>query len=432
MRVLLAAAALPVLAGFAAIAALLAVIAAFGTQASFSPEDVLLASGPGWLAAYQVPITIGGRELGLLPLAATFGIAVLLARSASGAAERLDCRTPHDAVAVIGTMAGAHAVVGCTVSLVANGAYATADPLAAFCMPGLLAGVSAAAGLARRSGLVDAVRPYTDAAAVAGIRAGMLGLAWLIAVGAAVLAVVSVFSAPTMHTLFEASAPGFGSGLGMLLLCVLYLPNAVLATLGFAVGPGFSFGTVWVSPAGFEGGDVPAIPLLAGMPDAPAGWWAAVLVLPAAVGVLVGWTLRDSSPDPFARLRSAGVAGAVVGFLCVLLGALAGGRVASHAGLVLPLGLLSVAAFCWIAVPAAVVAWFAGPRPERPAEPEAAEDPEPEDPEPEADEEGHLGDEAPPEEGPEGQEGGEVPNDDAAEGEVAEDTGKEPAPEPET
>lgn len=378
VRALLAVATLPLLAGYAAIAAVYAVVAALATQATFAPGQILLGAAPGWLAAHQVPLTLGGQHLALLPLGMTIGIGVLLARSAAGAAERLDCRTPQQAVAVIGTMAGAHAVAGVTVAIVSSGARITADPLASFCLPGLFAAVAASLGLARRCGLIAAARAYTDDAAVAGIRAGLLGLAGLLTVGAAVLAVASVFSAMAMSTLFHASAPGFGSGLGMLVLCVAYVPNAVLATLGFTIGPGFSFGSFELSPFSYTGGDVPAVPLLAVLPEGPAGWWRALFVLPAVVGVVVGLKLRRSSPDPFQRLRSAGVAGAVVGLCTVVLGALAGGRVGSSSGLTLPLGWLSVAAFCWVAVPAALVAWFAGERPPRPSrKPEPAE-PEPE------------------------------------------------------
>lgn len=374
LRVLLAVAALPVLSAYTAIAAVYAVVAALATQATFSPGGVLAAAAPGWLAAHQVPLTIGGYQLGLLPLAMTIGVGVLLARSAAGAAERLDCRTPQQAVVIIAAMAGAHAVTGVTVAVLANGGLVTADPLAAFWLPGLFAAVAACLGLARRCGLLAAVRPYTDDAAVAGVRAGLLGMASLLAGGAVVLTVASVASAPTMHALFEASAPGFGSGVGMLVLCVAYLPNAVLATLGFTVGPGFSFDGVQLSPFAFTGGDVPAVPLLAGMPSAPADWWRVFFVLPAVAGIVVGLRLRRSSPDPRQRLRSVGVAGAVVGFSCVVLGALAGGGIGAGDGLSLPLGWLSAAAFCWIAVPAALLAYFAGPRESRSEDRESRSD----------------------------------------------------------
>lgn len=369
-RVLLAAAAWPVLTGYAAVAAVLAIVSALATESPFSPEGVLLAAGPGWLAAYQVPISIGGHELGLLPLVVTAGVFVLVARAANGAAERLGYASPPDSIPVIGAIATAHALVGVTIAVLANGSNATPEPLAAFGIPAFIAATAATCGLARRCGLLAGLRSYVDDAAAAGMRAAILGMAGLLASGAVVLTVSSVLSAPTMRMLFETNAPGFGSGFGMFLLSIAYLPNAVLAGVGFAAGPGFSFGSVWVSPFGFDGGAVPGVPLLAGIPDGYTGWWPVLFVLPAAVGAMVGWKLRASSPAPAERLRSVGVAGALIGFACVVLGSLAGGSLGSgqFTGVSLPVGFLSLAAFCWIAVPGGLVAWFAGERPEKPSE----------------------------------------------------------------
>lgn len=376
LRVLLAAALGPVLSGYVAIVAVIATVAAFATQARFSPLGILLAAGPGWLAAYQVPISIDGERLGLLPLAATLGVGVLVARSAAAAAERLGYRTPQQAVVVIATMATAHAVIGVTIALLANGTEVAADPLTAFGVPALLAAAAATIGLRRGCGLLPALRPYLDDSAVVGMRVAALGLAGLLTAGSVVLTLASALAAPAMPALFAAHAPGFGSGLGMLLLCIAYIPNAVLACLSFTVGPGFSFGAVALSPLGFEGGSVPAVPLLAGLPDGYAGWWPLVFVLPAAVGAMVGWQVRTSSPAPWQRLRSVAVAGALIGFATVLLGTLAGGQLGTgrFTGVLLPVGLISVAAFCWIVIPGGLVAWFTGERPVRQADVEDAAD----------------------------------------------------------
>lgn len=376
LRVLLAAALGPVLSGYVAIVAVIATVAAFATQARFSPLGILLAAGPGWLAAYQVPISIDGERLGLLPLAATLGVGVLVARSAAAAAERLGYRTPQQAVVVIATMATAHAMFGVIIALLANGSDVAADPLTAFGVPALLAGAAATIGLRRGCGLLPALRPYLDDSAVVGMRVAALGLAGLIAAGSVVLTLASGLAAPAMPALFAAHAPGFGSGFGMLLLCIAYLPNAVLVCLSFTVGPGFSFGAVSLSPLGFEGGSVPAVPLLAGLPDGYAGWWPVLFVLPAAVGAMVGWRVRTSSPVPWQRLRSVAVAGALIGFATVLLGTLAGGQLGTgrFTGVLLPVGLISVAAFCWIVIPGGLVAWFTGERPARETEVEEAAD----------------------------------------------------------
>jgi hypothetical protein len=117
---------------------------------------------------------------------------------------------------------------------------------------------------------------------------------------------------------------------------------------------------------------VPGLPITGGVPLHPASWWPALLVLPALAGVLVGWTLRRIDDDPAARIRTVLVAGALVGFGCVLLGTVAGGRLGNGVfdPVSIPVGVASVAAFCWITIPGGFVAFFAGPHepPKPPAE----------------------------------------------------------------
>ena len=72
-RVLLAVALGPLITGYAVVAALLALITVTAENTQFSTLDVLLAAGPGWLAAHQVPIAINGHPLGLLPLLPAIG-----------------------------------------------------------------------------------------------------------------------------------------------------------------------------------------------------------------------------------------------------------------------------------------------------------------------------------------------------------------------
>lgn len=394
IRVLLSAVAWPLLTGYVLIVALLAVVNALAPQAQFSVPGVLLAAWPGWLAAYQVPLTIAGQPLGVLPLVSTGVVCYLVARSAGDAAQRLDHREPQQAVVVIGVMAGVHALLGVTIAVLANGTEVTVEPLAAFILPALFGGLAATAGVARRCRLLDLGRKYVDDAAVHGLRAAAFGMAGLLAIGSVVFAASSLLSAPTMHELFVANAPGFGSGLGMLLLSLLYLPNAVVGALSFTIGPGVSFGSASMSPFGFSGGTVPGVPLLAGMPESYHAWWPVLLVLPVGVGLAVGWTCRQVDPMPLARLRVIAVAGAIIGFACVLLGTFAGGQLGTgpFRAVVIPVGLFSLAAFCLVAVPAGLVAWFAGPQQEE-SQPEKAQPAEAQQEESQPEEEGAAGEE---------------------------------------
>src|SRR5262249_14499314 len=158
-------------------------------------------AAPGWLAAYQVPITISGRPLGVLPLVATAGVCALVACSAAHAAHRLGYREPGQAVNVVAPTAVAHALFGVTIALWSSGTDVSAEPLNAFLVPGLVGALSATAGVSRTCGLVEAVRKNLHPMAVRGLRAGLLGLAGLLAVGALLLAMSLVLSTATVARL---------------------------------------------------------------------------------------------------------------------------------------------------------------------------------------------------------------------------------------
>jgi hypothetical protein len=364
LRVLFSAAVGPLITAYLAVAALLALLTATATAAQFSTTGVLAAAGPGWLATYQVPLEITGQPLGVLPLLATVGACFLVARTASGATQRMGCRQPHELLSVVGIMAGAHALFGLIIALVANGREVHANPWLAMAVPGLLAGASAFAGVSKRCPAMKRARDYLDPIALRGLRGGVLGVSALLACGALVFLVSMVTSLPTAQEIFTRGAPGLGSGLGMLLLSLGYLPNALVFALSFAAGPGFSIGSMSLVPYGLTGGPVPGVPLLAGLPQEQAAWWPFLMALPAAAGLLVGWSLRQSHEKPFTRLRAVFVAGALVGFVCVIIGTFAGGRLGSGVfnPVSIPVGPFSVAAFFWIVVPGGLVAWFAGPR----------------------------------------------------------------------
>ncbi|MEU0533678.1 cell division protein PerM [Amycolatopsis tolypomycina] len=372
-RVLLAAALGPLITGYAAVATVLAVVALTAGRAAFSGAGVLLAAGPGWLAAHQVRLGIGGHPLGVLPLLPTLGVLALTVRTASGAARRLGCRSFREARPVLVAITGAHAVFGLVVALCAKGSPVTANPVAAFAVPGLLAAAASVAGIVRSCGLPDAVADRLDPLALRGLRTGATSLAVLVACGAAVFTVATGLSWSTVAGTYE---PGLGTSAGLFLLSLLYLPNAVTAAMSFVTGPGFSIGSLTVGMFGYRGGPVPAVPLLGGLPEQHAAWWPALLVLPAAAGALAGWSLRRADADPAQRIRAVAVAGAVVALGCVVLGTLAGGRLGD--GLFdpvsVPVGVASIVAFCWIVIPGSFVAFFAGEHEPPAPPPEALED----------------------------------------------------------
>ncbi|CRK59905.1 FIG021574: Possible membrane protein related to de Novo purine biosynthesis [Alloactinosynnema sp. L-07] len=362
LRVLAVAALGPLLTGYAAVAALMALVTAIASRAHFTTLGVLTGALPGWLAAHQVPLIIQGHELGALPLLPTVLLTLLVGRTAAGAADRVDAWGARETGQIVLAVVAAHAAFGLTIAMVMDGPVAV-DPLAGFYYPALLSGLAASVGVARRSGLLDWVTGRVDESALRGLRAGLLAVAALLACGALLVTFGLVMSFGTATTFFALDGPG--SALGMLLLSAGYLPNALIAGTAFLAGPGFSLGAVSIAPVGFEGGPVPALPLLAALPEHAALWWVGLFALPAAVGVLVGWVLRSTAESPRERMRSVGVAAVVVGLGFVVLAGSSGGALGG--GPFHPLDLraaaVSFALVCWVAVPGALMAWFGGPRP---------------------------------------------------------------------
>lgn len=381
-RILLFAALSPLVAGYVALAVLLAVVVALAPGSSVSFDGILGATGPVWLAALHVPLIIAGHPLGVLPLLPTAFVVFLAGKAAIGAADRLGASTPRHAMPIFLAVAIGHAAFGVLLSLVGSDGEVMSSPIVAFLLGALFGLIGTAIGLSGRCGLRVALLAKADEPTRAGLRAGLLGLLGLLAAGAVVLALALVLSWPTVTSMFGSTAPGFGGGLGLLLLSLAYLPNALVGAASFAAGPGFSLGALVVRPLAFHSGPVLGLPLLGALPVRFAPWWVVVLLLPAAVGAGVGWVCRgvrdpvsarsrrtDVAPRPdraLGRLRAVGVAALVVAFGCLVLAAFSGGALADGPfdPVSIAAGLLALSALGWIVIPGAITALVTGTHPE--------------------------------------------------------------------
>ncbi|MFC0439238.1 DUF6350 family protein [Kutzneria buriramensis] len=385
VRVLAYAAVAPIVGGYAAVASLIAVVVATASSTQLSVPAVLLAAIPGWLAAHHVPLGLGAHSLAVLPLLPTALLMLMVARAAGRGAARLHLHEPTQARLIVFPIAGAHAVVGMTIALVlGNSGPVTASPPAAFFGCGALSALAATVGVARRCCLLDAALSRVDAVVVRGLRAGVIGVAAMAAAGALVLALGLGLHWTTATAMFEQSGADPGSQFGMLLLTIGYLPNAIVAALAFAMGPGFTMGAFSIAPLHLTAAKVPAVPLFAALPTHQSRLLLGLMLAPLAVGVFLGWACRRIAPRPAARLRGVLVAAAVVGAVAFLLAALSGGRLggAVYSPLTVPAGLVGAVALGWVLVPAGLVAWLAGPKPSPNRRPVPTAEPAPE-PEPE-------------------------------------------------
>jgi len=105
------------------------------------------------------------------------------------------------------------------------------------------------------------------------------------------IAFFSNFGQATLIT--EVLAPGIFGSLLLLILNLLYLPNAALAALSYVSGAGFAVGAgTHLSPITQDIGEIPAIPLLAALPVNSNKWFLLFSIVIIALGALLGyWTV---------------------------------------------------------------------------------------------------------------------------------------------
>lgn len=328
VRTLLSVAAGPSIASAAMVTALVLVtLVAAGSDLT----NVGASAAATWLAAHQVPLTIAGSPLSVLPLLPTGLLIWVTARStATATAAGADPRWVLSAA-----IAGPLVVVASAVMLTHNvaGQLPLAGPpvaltvfvvLAVHLFGGLL-------GLAQQPMLRARVRQRLpewvwDGAALArrALRNVLLGAAILTAFRLA-------WSAPTVVNLVEGGG-GFIGGLGLLALSVAYLPNVVLGVLSVAVGPGAVIGQTTITAFGAVHAPLPPLPLLAVIPDGDGSWWwPVVLLVPALAAVQLGRSAVDRCATRAAALRTVSAAAVLAGVVLAVVGKLAGGTLGSGA-----------------------------------------------------------------------------------------------------
>ncbi|MFJ7912896.1 DUF6350 family protein [Kitasatospora sp. NPDC096204] len=317
-------------------------------------------AGVLWLLGHGAPVLRGPTDAPLTVTPLLLGVLAVarLHRVAAGVAARRGLRSRWGGPVAV--WAGYCAVaVGVTLHCAGGGLFRSRVLLDVLAVA-LVAGLATAAGA--RSAAVPEVPvdspldrlppPYRPVDAVPTVRAAALAAgAGLVAAGG--LLVVS-------SAVLDAVAGGgrgmalLGSGpaalVGLVLLALVLLPNAVLWGTAYALGPGFAVGTgTVVSPAGTALGPVPEFPLFALLPaDGPGGWRLAVSALPLLAGVVPAVLLGRAAagrrlpgragerPEPWppaatavaalAAALSVGAGAAVLGWLSG--GALAGERLA--------------------------------------------------------------------------------------------------------
>ncbi|WP_019875628.1 DUF6350 family protein [Sporichthya polymorpha] len=286
-----------------------------------------------WLMGQRAPIESGTYELVLPPLLITAVVVVLTVRLAGWAARATAAHELAPAAMVGGGVLLGHATAAGVAAWVSARAGAGVD-LSDALRAALILGVPCVI-----AGVVPQTWPWAIAVARVGdrvrtaARAAGFGALALAAGGAAALVLSLIVHAGEFSDVLGLVGGGVNGGVGVVLLCLALLPNAVLWVISLAAGPGFALGADGgLSLTGEMHGDaLPALPLLAALPGAgplPGYAWLLVAV-PVGAGGVVGWFARPAGGRRRGwreELATAAVAGVVLGLGAgVLAGFSAGG-----------------------------------------------------------------------------------------------------------
>ncbi|AIY48164.1 DUF6350 family protein [Mycolicibacterium fortuitum] len=341
-----------------------------------------------WLGVHQVPVSIGGRELGVMPLLPVLAMIWGTART-TAAATAPNSSWLVTRWVVASALGGPILVAAILLAVIHDaasviGELQTPNALRAFCSVLVVHVIGALIGVGSKVG-----RRTLDTLPLPGwlpdaIRAAVAGVLALFGLSGAVTAVSLVVHWGTMHDLFAITDSLFGQ-LSLTLLSILYIPNVIVGASAIAVGSSAHVGLAAFSSFTVFGGDIPAVPVLAAVPTPPLGpIWVALLIVGAASAVAVGQQCARR-PLPLgpatAKLLTASVLAAVT---MALAGYAGGGRLGNFGSVGVDQSTFGPAVFLWfVGIGGLTVAMSGGltrrPRPVAPPQPEPAP-PQPESP----------------------------------------------------
>ena len=304
--------------------------------------DPIIAARLG-LAGAELPFVLGMAPLGIALITLFLG-------------RRLGLRLAGTAFRPLGAIVGILTVAVLSGVIAASAATDAVRPqsLQSFAFPALIFAAGLATSLYSRVGgstgvpkpaetgrvegwVLDAVfriSPDGRALTALALRGGAAAAAGVIGIAGVLTAVMIFGHYGQIISLYESLQTELVGGIALTIGQLTLVPNLVVWAAAYLVGPGFSFGAgSAVSPFGTQLGLVPALPLFGALPEQTAAMGLIVLVIPVAVGVVIGLFAAPRlvsisghrSGGPF-RLVLAGLGiGIVGGAVLAVLAALSAG-----------------------------------------------------------------------------------------------------------
>jgi len=281
-------------------------------------------AGRLWLLASGAELELPSGPLRLAPLLLTLGIAWGLCRAARFTVHVAGDVGARSAAGITAAMVAVHTLVTVLLGVALDGTDAGVDLLRTAVGSAVLALIACGWGVLRESGGLDALLDRAPSAVRPLLGAVAAGVLTLMALCLAVIAVALADDARGYAAL-SGGLGGAGAGAaGLLGLGLLLLPNAAAAVLGLAAGPGFLVGSgTLVSVHGVTLAAVPALPLLAALPDTQAVPLLAFVsqAVPALAGLVTGAVLGRRMGDDDGGSLVAGLWGLAAGVLLGILSA---------------------------------------------------------------------------------------------------------------
>ncbi|HEX8629044.1 MAG TPA: DUF6350 family protein [Catenuloplanes sp.] len=300
----------------------------------------------GWLLGHGVPLNTAVGPLGLAPLALAAFAGWRLTRAGVHVTRAIGARgrgSLRDAGTVAGAVGVTYGLLGVLAAVLVSGPGITVSPVRAGLTLTGFGLVAALLGALRSSGALSVLAARTPAVVRHAARAGVAAALLLLAAGAGFAGLSVAMGGGEAGEMISAYRTGVAGQAGISLLSMAYAPNAAVWAAAYLLGPGFAVGadsTVRLTEVTV--GALPAVPVLAGLPQGPVGGLgAALLVVPLFAGVLAGWLLarrmrreresaldgRSAAPPWPVLLGAAALAGPVAGVVLGVLAVLSGGPV---------------------------------------------------------------------------------------------------------
>lgn len=274
----------------------------------------------GWVLGHGVPLTTPAGPISLIPMAVTAIAAWRVARAGVHVTRALGARNSRSirrSMVVAAAVGVGYGLLGALAALAAGTATVTASPLRAGITFAVFGAAASVVGALRTTGAWGEVARRIPVSLRRGLRTGLVAGILVCGAGAGAAGLAVALSGGEASDMIAAYRTGVVGQAGITVISAGYAPNAAIWAAAYLLGPGFAVGTdTTVTTTEVMVGALPAVPLLAALPNGPVGDLGAALLLavPVLAGMMAGWLLgrrwqraarRDNAPVSWIRVFTA-------------------------------------------------------------------------------------------------------------------------------